>query len=101
MATVRAIPAPDHDGEPRRPGLLLRLLGARAGAVVLAAVATAAGWRPHAALPGLAGAAMVSCGAGGMVTALAGALGVHFGAWPAVLAGGVFLLRIDGRVGGA
>ena len=69
--------------------------------VMLAGVALAAqavNYRIHAALPGLLGAAMVACGIGGLAGA---AFGPLYGPWAGVLAGGVFLLRVDSRIGGA
>jgi hypothetical protein len=44
-------------------------------------------WRLTLALPGLAGTAMVSVG-----------LGLRVGLWLGIIVGGVFLLRIDGRL---
>lgn len=66
--------------------------------LVIAAAIQAAAWRVHLALPGLLGSAMTACGIGGLVGASLGSL---YGPWAGVLAGGVFLLRIDSRVGGS
>ena len=53
---------------------------ARAAGIVL-------GWRVTLALPGLAGAGLVSAG-----------VAMRFGIWAGLIAGGVFALRIDSRV---
>lgn len=74
-----------------------RRLRARAVRWAIAGVVQARVWRVHLALPGLLGATMTACGIGGLVGA---AFGPGFGPWAGVLAGGVFLLRVDSRVGG-
>lgn len=53
----------------------------------VSAVRKVKAWRVHAAVPGLAGAGLVSA-----------AIAVRFGVWAGLLAGGVFLLRIDSRL---
>lgn len=50
-------------------------------------VAKARAWRLHAAVPGFAGAALVSAAAG-----------LRFGLWAGLLAAGVFALRLDSRL---
>lgn len=79
------------------PGRLARARHV-ASRLAIAGIVRARVWRVHAALPGLLGAAMVACGIGGLVGA---AFGSVYGPWAGVLAGGVFLLRIDSRVGGS
>ena len=46
-------------------------------------------WRVHVALPGVAGAGLVSA-----------ALAMRFGIWAGLLAAGLFCLRLDSRIGG-
>jgi hypothetical protein len=64
----------------RRPVIrpAARWVAARAGQV--------AGWRVNAAIPGLAGAGLVSAG-----------LALRFGVWAGLICGGVFCLIIDRR----
>jgi hypothetical protein len=93
---VIEVPRGPQTSQERLAAAALRWRG-RARAVAIWSVQAAARWRLHAALPGLLGAAMVACGIGGLVGAW---LGPDFGPWAGVLAGGVFLLRIDARVGG-
>jgi hypothetical protein len=51
------------------------------------ATVRARAWRLHAALPGLAGAGLISAG-----------LGLKFGIWAGFIAAGCFLLRLDSRL---
>ena len=66
-----------------------RLAGMAVQASLLAGawVKKARAWRLHAAVPGIAGAALVSA-----------ACGLKFGTWAGLLAAGVFLLRLDSRL---
>lgn len=72
------------------PGSLRRWLGAAAVTAVTwgaAAVRKAREWRLHAAVPGLAGAGLVSAG-----------FGLKLGLWAGFMAAGCFLLRLDHRL---
>lgn len=52
-----------------------------------AAVRKARAWRLHAAVPGFAGAALISAG-----------FALKFGIWAGLLVAGGFLLRLDSRL---
>jgi hypothetical protein len=82
MADTAALPA--------APGAVRRWAGAAAVAAVLRGgqvAKKARAWRVHAAVPGLAGAGLVSAG-----------FGLRLGLWAGLIAAGVFLLRIDSRL---
>jgi hypothetical protein len=82
MADTAALPA--------APGAGRRWLGAAAVAAVTwggQAVKKARAWRVHAAVPGVAGAGLVSAG-----------LGLRFGLWLALIAAGLAFLRLDSRL---
>ena len=65
------------------------LAATASSAAILAAraVKKARAWRLHAAVPGLAGAGLVSAG-----------LGLKFGGWAGLIASGLALLRLDNRL---
>jgi hypothetical protein len=65
------------------------LAGAATWLASKAAIATvkARAWHLHAAVPGFAGAGLVSAG-----------LGLKFGVWAALIVAGGFLLRLDSRL---
>jgi hypothetical protein len=82
MADTAALPGPS--------GAVRRWAGGVVVAAALwggAAVKKARAWRVHAAVPGVAGAGLVSAG-----------LGLRFGLWLALIAAGLAFLRLDSRL---
>jgi hypothetical protein len=77
----------------RAPGVN-QWLTAKALPAVRGLVTKARGWRLHRAAPGAAGALGLSVAVGG----LAGHLWAGTGAWVALGAGSLFLLRLDSRI---
>jgi hypothetical protein len=79
---MTAVTAPEGGTRRWLAGLAVSLVPLAA-----AGVKKARAWRLHAAVPGIAGAALVSAGCG-----------LKFGAWAGLLAAGLFLLRLDSRL---